>query len=180
MSSTGQTITIWLDVRRHYLGLENVNQIDVEDDLRCVELPYGCSTVEAQELIRDACNLPSTVILQLRNHRNSLIAINGRLTITSKYQPYILEAVRPYQNVKAKRRANKDQKRIDIFKKILNSYKIRLQTVEDKLPSCQERRNQKLLMELLEIDKQLNFLQKRFQDADRTTWSGMFKKTPLW
>lgn len=119
MSSTDHSIIIWLNVRRQYLGLENVNQVDIDDELICVELPYGCSTSEAQELIKNVCNLPSTAILQLRNHRNSLIAINGRLTVTSKHQPYVLEAFRPHQNIRAKRRNNKDQKRIDTFKKVL-------------------------------------------------------------
>ena len=33
---------------------------------------------------------------------------------------------------------------------------------------------------LQELDKQLDFLNKRFNEAESIRWSGMFKKTPLW
>jgi hypothetical protein len=48
------------------------------------------------------------------------------------------------------------------------------------MPDLTARRNYRIEREIQDIDRQLNFLMKRLEEADQVEWKGTLKNNPLW
>lgn len=120
------------------------------------------------------------IVLQLRNRRGSLIPMNGRLQKNTRDTPYSLDVLLEYQRVTPKPRSVKSKIYTATALTQIQNIMQRINMLEENIPQLRNRREEKIKYELEELDRKLNFLRKRFQDADQSTWTGIIKKSPLW
>lgn len=149
--------------------------------LREVLIPKGADVAAVAQIFINTFRLTSpNLILKIRNHRGSLIPLNGSIPANNKHKPYVLEVTNSFQHVVVKART--------IPMSVINkSMKTRLQTtdrrihrLEDLLPQIKLRHYEKLTQEIESLTQKLNFLHKRMQIADSHTWKGMLTRAPLW
>jgi len=52
--------------------------------------------------------------------------------------------------------------------------------MEEQLPDLSARRAYRIEREIQDIDRQLHFLKKRLEEADKVEWQGTVKNNPVW
>ncbi|KAK7494544.1 hypothetical protein BaRGS_00014197 [Batillaria attramentaria] len=149
------------------------------------------------------------IVLQLRNNRGSLVPLNGKLQKNTKETPYSLDVLLEYQRVTPKPRSVKVNVRTATIVAQIQNIMQRITMLEESIPELKVKREEKIRhfthvfdgkegcmrggllhsmnikhsnaqSELEELDRKLNFLRARFNEADQTTWTGIIKKSPLW
>ncbi|XP_071479204.1 uncharacterized protein [Diadema antillarum] len=148
---------------------------------RCVILPQDSSTAEVQEIFRSSLALQDeNLVLKLRNNRGSLIPMNIHIIPNSKFQPYILEVTKRYQNIKPLKRTVKINGYNEIIKQRLQQIVKRIDKLEEAVPEMKTTREAKITKGVEELNVKMNFLNQRMHEAESSKWQGMFKKHPLW
>ncbi|XP_041462256.1 uncharacterized protein LOC129258526 [Lytechinus pictus] len=170
---------VWVIIHRNDLSSE------IEDKSksvpRCVILPQESPTPEIQDIFRVSLALQDeNLVMKLRNNRGSLIPINGFITPNSKFQPYVLEVTRRYQNVKPMKRSVKINGYNDIIKQRLQQIVKRIDKLEQAVPEMKTKREATIAKGMTDLNVKMTFLNTRMHEAESTKWQGMFKKHPLW
>ncbi|XP_064628364.1 uncharacterized protein LOC135487970 [Lineus longissimus] len=173
---------LWILVKRFDLLPDNCqDETDVSEQLKCIQIQDDYDSDTVQNVLKDAFRLQdSNLVLKLRNHRQSLIPINGRILANSKLCPYILEVVRLHQHITPQPRSDEMTSYHESWRVKLQNYNDRIGKLEAELPQLEKRRSGGIDRATEEFDKKLSFLQKRIDEAEMTGWKGMFRKAPLW
>jgi hypothetical protein len=168
---------IWLLVRR--LDLAEGQKPPV---MLCqLNIPDNCpSNVMVEAIRKELSLLDSNVIFKLRNNHGSLIIPKGSIPANTVNTPYALEVTRIHQNVKPKERSVRFPERDELLKTTLQSFVARIERLEAELPELGSKRQYRIEREIQDLDHQLSFLNKRFEDAEQLKWKGMLKRNPLW
>ncbi|XP_025099568.1 uncharacterized protein LOC112567186 [Pomacea canaliculata] len=154
---------------------------DPRSNLLCLEIREGETVKEVSKKVTRDLNLPKTgIILQLRNQRGSLIPLNGRLEENSKDVPYTLDILHEYQRVHPKPRSVKTNTYTATILRQIKEISKRISRLEESIPELKVKREEKMKQEVDELERKLSFLKKRLSEADKTQWTGIIKKSPLW
>ncbi|KAK7108682.1 uncharacterized protein [Littorina saxatilis] len=169
---------VWMTVSRLY---DTSSDTDGELKLLGVQTAEGESVKQVSAKVRKLLGLKNTgYVLQLRNDRRSLVPLNGKLHKNTRETPYSLDVLLEHQRVKPQARSVK----ADTYSStIINQTQIflsRISNLENSIPELKVKREEKIKREIRELEDKLNFLQKRFNEADQTEWTGIIKKSPLW
>lgn len=145
-----------------------------------VEIPKETSTTEAQNALKRQLKIKDKkLVLKLRNHRKSLIPINCHILQNTKFQPYTLEVVKRFQNVKPLARSVPTGYN-DMIKQRLEFLLKRIEALEEIVPEMKQNREKKMHKEMERIDENLKFIGQRINESENHKWQGMFTKHPLW
>ncbi|PIK61250.1 hypothetical protein BSL78_01809 [Apostichopus japonicus] len=146
-----------------------------------IELPREASTIEAQNALRRQLKIKDKkLVLKLRNHRKSLIPINCHILQNTKFQPYTLEVMKRFQNVKPVQRSVPSNGYNDMIKQRLEILLKRIEALEEIVPEMKQNRGKKMQKEMEGIDVNLQFIGQRIRESENHKWQGMFTKHPLW
>ncbi|XP_064609659.1 uncharacterized protein LOC135473720 [Liolophura sinensis] len=148
--------------------------------VKCVTLrpDLDCETV--QGFIKQEFDIENNRIVRVRNKNGSLIPVGAGMKTNIQAEPYTLEVVRIHQTVKPSPRTVKLATYNETMKKKMTSIVQRIETLEKVTSDLHSRRRQRIKTETDELERKLLFLNKRFDEAEKTSWKGMFKKHPLW
>ncbi|ESO89097.1 hypothetical protein LOTGIDRAFT_154176 [Lottia gigantea] len=160
--------TIWIKIHRLYLtengpGGSEINKIEINEDE---------SSNDIRNKIISTFVLDNSLILKVRNERNSMVPINKRLQANSHQSPYILEVVKRHQSVNPLSRSVKLDSYNETMKLKLIDIITRMEKLESACPTLKSKREDKIHTELKDIDRKLNFLNKRLSEADDASCSG--------
>ncbi|KAK3603328.1 hypothetical protein CHS0354_025935 [Potamilus streckersoni] len=168
---------IWIESKRLNFGDETSAISSVE----CIEVRPESQRKDVLNQIKEEFDINvDDKVLKLRNHRGSLIPINGNVPVNSKSMPYILEITSRHQNVIPKPKSVKLLSYDETVKKKIQDIIDRIDRLEVAALQLTARRNNRIEKEMKELDGMLEFLNKRLTEANGTKWKGMFKKNPLW
>lgn len=146
-----------------------------------VDIPGESCAVEVQNTIRKQLKIKDKkLVLKLRNHRKSLIPINSHIVQNTKFQPYTLEVVKRFQNVKPQARSAPISGYTEMIKQRLENLLRRIEKLEDIVPEMKQNREKKMQKEMEGIDENLKFIRQRIEESESHKWQGMFTKHPLW
>lgn len=169
--------TIWFLVRRFDLAEGQKPPVMLHE----VGIPDDCSSIVMLQAIRKELQLPDpNIVLKLKNHSGSLIIPKGTIEANTKNTPYPLEVARVHQTIKPKEKSVVFPEYTEVLKTTLHTFIARIERIESELPELNNRRQYKIEREMQELDRKLTFLERRFDDAEKTKWMGMLKKNPLW
>ncbi|XP_050392986.2 uncharacterized protein LOC126811423 [Patella vulgata] len=174
-----ETKAIWFEIHRLYQT--DAGNSPKKTEVKNIEVNEDDIGEEIRQKIRSDLGLDDQgLIIKVRNERGSLIPINKRLESNSQENPYKLEIVRRHQNIAPLSRSVKLESYNETMKLKLVDIITRIEKLESSCPQLQSKRDEKVHAELEDIDRKLNFLNKRIAEADDANWTGMFRKNPLW
>lgn len=122
----------------------------------------------------------SSLVLKLRNQRESIIPLSYSIPENTYTKPYILEICNRYQNVTPFERTVSVPTYEQVLKRKLRSINSRISKLENFAPTLPDKQAVKIDEEIRDINEKMNVLDRKLKDADETQWQGMFKRNPLW
>ncbi|KAL8624978.1 hypothetical protein ACOMHN_039865 [Nucella lapillus] len=169
---------VWMLVKRLD---KSFSEGDKEAHLMSIQTVDGETMKQLSAKVRGLLQLEdSGFVLQLRNERGSLIPLNGKLEENTKETPYKLSVLTEYQTVSPKPRSIQADNYTSTVHNQTQMFLSRISNIENSIPELKVKREQKIKQEIRELEDKLNFLQKRFNEADQMEWMGGIKKSPLW
>ncbi|KAL5009748.1 hypothetical protein ScPMuIL_012053 [Solemya velum] len=148
---------IWILVKRYDLtdnGPHNETEV-------CVRILEGYGADEIRAVLMQTFGIDEErVVLKLKNSRGSLIPIGPNIAPNSKSVPYVLEVVRLYQNIKPKPRSIKISRYNETMRNKITAIIERIEHLEAAIPELSQMRNQKITVEMEELDNMLKHVQK--------------------
>ncbi|XP_076466780.1 uncharacterized protein LOC143298013 [Babylonia areolata] len=168
---------VWITVTLRF----SCSDVDSDTSLISIKTADGETMKQLSAKVCRLLNLSTSgYVFQLRNARGSLIPLNGKLEENTKENPYLLSVFKEYQTVMPKPRSVQ----ADTFSSTIHNqtqmFLSRISNLENTIPELKVKREEKIKQEIQELEDKLNFLQKRFNEADQMEWTGIIKKSPLW
>lgn len=151
-------------------------------NIKNISLPSGIGCREMRKMLLDAAGAhdDDRLVLKLRNHRGSLIPTNNNLLTNSRTAPYVLELVEQYKHVHPMDKTIKCSHYDEGVKTTLLALQSRLEDLQKCIPELDCHRQQTVQQDIQDLERKIQFLNKRFDEAEHIHWKGMFKKQPLW
>ncbi|XP_039594027.1 uncharacterized protein si:zfos-1056e6.1 [Polypterus senegalus] len=169
------SLKVWVAMKRFDLNDSRIIS------LKEIHIPCGSESAAVKEILCHSFRLnSSTAVFKMRNINGSLIPINSDLTENNKHKPYILEVVNTFQHVVPRSRTVAVTVINKSMKNRLQNITRRIERLEELVPEIKLRHQEKINQEMEFLRQKLVFLNQRMQMADSHSWTGMFRRPPLW